>query len=148
VIPVKHHGEIVRKIVTAITPSGAPVIATTTPLVEVLIYPTTAHDLDRQTGTLPKRWRAETDEPGAQFIAWPLNRPLAPGETVLLELRPTGADGGDFAQVRLSRPVAEADSERSTSESGQLEWLFQQVLKGDDSARKQALELMEAACRP
>ena len=146
-IPIRHHGEIVREIVTAITPSGTPVIATTTPLVEVLVYPATASQLDRETGTLLKRWRADSDEPVAQFIPWPLDRPLSPGETVFLELRPSGADGGDFAQVRLSRPAADAAAGDSQSSALPLEGLFQQALNGDEPARKQAQGLMEAACR-
>lgn len=146
-IPIRHHGEIVREIVTAITPSGTPVIATTTPLVEVLVYPVKASQLDRETGTMLKRWRADTDEPVARFIPWPLDRPLSPGETVFLELRPSGADGGDFAQVRLSRPTADAAAGDSPSSALHLEGLFQQALKGDEPARKQVQGLMEAACR-
>ncbi|MFN9547913.1 MAG: hypothetical protein ACK6AD_12770 [Cyanobacteriota bacterium] len=146
-IPIRHHGEIVREIVTAITPSGTPVIATTTPLVEVLVYPATSDKLDREAGSLLKRWRADSDEPVARFIPWPLDRPLSPGETVFLELRPSGADGGDFAQVRLSRPAADAAPGDSQSSALPLEGLFQQALNGDEPARKQAQGLMEAACR-
>lgn len=146
-IPIRHHGEMVREIFTAITPSGTPVIATTTPLVEVLVYPATADKLDREPGSLLKRWRADTDEPVARFIPWPLDRPLSPGETVFLELRPSGADGGDFAQVRLSRPAADAAAGDSPSSALSLEGLFQQALKGDEPARKQVQGLMEAACR-
>jgi hypothetical protein len=147
VLPVRHHGVIVREIATAITPSGTPVIATTKPLVEVVVYSTSGSTHNRESGVLLTRWRAQTDDPVAQFIPWPMNRPLAPGETVLLELRPAGADGGDFAQVRLSRPAGETAARGSMADVHHLEALFHTAASRDGPARKQAYGLIEAACR-
>ena len=79
----------------AITPSGAPPIVTSAPLAEVLIL---------KGESLIWRRQASTSQSIQTPLAWPLD-PLLPGETVTLKLRPKGSSGGDFAEVRLSRPA-------------------------------------------
>jgi len=46
------------------------------------------------------RQRASSGSPISGPINWPIT-PLAPGEELLLRLRPLGASGGDFAEIRL-----------------------------------------------
>jgi hypothetical protein len=148
VIPQLHHGQLVSEIATAITPSGQPVIVTQKPLVEVLIYASPSLSTTDDKGPLIARWRADNDRHQARSISWPLQRELAPGETVVLELRPSGSQGGDFARLRLTRPAANSQKEASmTKAAGQLEVLFRHEQQGDASAKNQAQELIAAACR-
>lgn len=81
-------------VAVALTPSGAPPIATAAPVEEVLIL---------RGGTLIWRGRASSSGPLANPLAWPL-APLKPGESVLLKLRGQKAAGGDFSVVELRRP--------------------------------------------
>jgi hypothetical protein len=55
--------------------------------------------------------RASSTEPIEGPIPWPL-QPLAPGDTVLLRLRPRGAAGSDFADIQLVA-VSEAEQQRA-----------------------------------
>ena len=53
-----------------------------------------------QGGRLLWQQRASSTTPISGPIAWPLP-PLSPGQEMLLRLRPRGASGGDFADIRL-----------------------------------------------
>jgi hypothetical protein len=55
--------------------------------------------------------RASSTEPIEGPIPWPL-QPLAPGDTVLLRLRPRGAAGSDFADIQLVA-ASEAEQQRA-----------------------------------
>jgi hypothetical protein len=57
------------------------------------------------------QWRGSSSEPIEGPIPWPLP-PLQPGESVLLRLRPRGAAGADFADIRLVA-ADEAEQQRA-----------------------------------
>jgi len=67
-------------------------------------------------------------------IPWPLDEPLAPGDTLLLRLRPRGAAGSDFADIQL---VAAGASEQQRA----------QALLADPAARLAAIEAEARAGR-
>lgn len=77
---------------TAVVPLGRPTVFVSEPLAEVRI---------ERNGTL--LWR-ELGRPGAPLqgpLAWPLP-PLRPGETVVLRLRPEGAEANHGANLQLT----------------------------------------------
>ncbi|MFM7313303.1 MAG: hypothetical protein ACKO0M_09070 [Cyanobium sp.] len=80
----------------AITPSGAPPIASVTPLAEVQIW---------RGVTLLWRGRASADRPLANPLAWPLP-PLQPGESLLLKVRMQTSQDPTLLSVQLRRPLA------------------------------------------
>lgn len=140
------------KVAVALTPSGAPPIATAAALEELQIL---------RGGTLIWRGRASSSGPLANPLAWPL-APLKPGESVLLKLRKQKAAGGDFSVVELRR----ASSDRGTTpavagsdpaeavagllEQGRkaeaMELLFQGDLDGNPQLRQWARAAMAEAC--
>ena len=62
-----------------------------------------------QGGRLLWQQRASSTTPISGPIAWPLP-PLSPGQEMLLRLRPRGASGGDFAEIKLR--AGSADQQR------------------------------------
>lgn len=80
----------------AITPSGAPPIASVTPLAEVQIW---------RGDTLLWSDRAGSGRPLANPLAWPLP-PLQPGESLLLKVRMQTSQDPTLLSVQLRRPLA------------------------------------------
>lgn len=137
----------------ALTPSGAPPIATAAPLAELQIL---------RGGTLIWRGRASSSGPLANPLAWPL-APLKPGGSVLLKLRKQQAAGADFSFVELRRPSspgsgptpAAAGSDPAETISGLLqqgrnaeamETLFQADLDGNPQLRQWARATIAEGC--
>jgi hypothetical protein len=79
-----------------------------------------------QGGRLLWQQRASSTTPISGPIAWPLP-PLSPGQEMLLRLRPRGASGGDFAEIKLR--AASADQQREAL-----------ALLADPAQRLQAVE--------
>ncbi|MEB3323787.1 MAG: hypothetical protein VKM17_00435 [Cyanobacteriota bacterium] len=79
-----------------------------------------------QNGRLLWQQRASSTTPISGPITWPL-APLSPGQELLLRLRPRGAAGGDFADIRLR--AASADQQREAL-----------ALLADPAQRLQAVE--------
>jgi hypothetical protein len=79
-----------------------------------------------QGGRLLWQQRASSTTPISGPIAWPLP-PLSPGQEMLLRLRPRGASGGDFADIKLQ--AGSADQQREA-----------QALLADPAQRLQAVE--------
>ena len=79
-----------------------------------------------QGGRLLWQQRASSTTPISGPIAWPLP-PLSPGQELLLRLRPRGASGGDFAEIKLR--AGSADQQREAL-----------ALLADPAQRLQAIE--------
>lgn len=79
-----------------------------------------------QGGRLLWQQRSSSTTPISGPIAWPLP-PLSPGQEMLLRLRPRGASGGDFAEIKLR--AGSADQQREAL-----------ALLADPAKRLQAVE--------
>lgn len=139
-------------VAVALTPSGAPPIATAVPLAELQIL---------RSGSLLWRGRASSTGPMANPLAWPLP-PLQPGESVLLRLRKQQAAGGDFSTVELRRPQAGASSTSVAAgadpsqafltlvqqgrKAAAIEGLFEGDLNGHPQLRQWAQEMIASGC--
>lgn len=136
----------------ATTPSGAPPIASVTPLADVQIW---------RGGTLLWQGRSTATAPLANPLAWPLP-PLKPGESVELRLRLQGAEDSSALPVQLRRPLV---VESATSAPGSdptleletlleqgrhaeaMERLFQSALAGNAELGQLARSAMASGCR-
>lgn len=78
----------------AALPTDAPTLLAAGPLNEIQIL---------QRDRIVWQQRAASTAAISGPIPWPLE-PLQPAEQVLLRLRPRGASGGDFAEIRLQAP--------------------------------------------
>jgi hypothetical protein len=75
----------------AVVPTATPTLLSSGPLNELQLL---------RNNRIVWQQRASSVEPISGPMTWPLP-PLRPGEQVLLRLRPRGAGGGDFAEIRM-----------------------------------------------
>lgn len=139
-------------IAVAITPSGAPPIASVTHLADVEIW---------RGATLLWQGRSTSTAPLANPMAWPLP-PLKPGETVQLRLRLPAAQDSSALSVQLRRPLALDSASPAPGSDPTLELetllergrhaeamerLFQSALEGNADLGKLARTALASGCR-
>lgn len=119
----------------AVTPSGAPPIATSADLAELQIH---------RDGVLAHRLRASSTQPIRTPLAWPIS-PISPGGSVELVLRPMGSS--DAVRIRVRRPLP-AERVAGLAEASAMERLLEGALTGDPAQRREVSALISSTCRP
>lgn len=121
---------------TAVTRSGAPPIAASSPLADLQIL---------RDGLLIHRQRATSTQPIATPLAWPIE-PLRPGEQLELRLQPLGLSGS--LRLRLLRePLPAGLDPQALARAGEMEQVLADLLRADPAQRNQAVTLLGRSCK-